>query len=803
MKTIVKLSIFSAIFFLFLTCSNESNKKENLAEKTELVEDKASEELLAINASQFGVKYTETFILMQNRKGIRIEYNVDRSRMQLWLSPQAGKSFSYMDKNWSNRDDHTNIFDRILIPGLNLATFDSCQWDPFHSKVYFKDQVLNIAQVYTEPAVLIWFEKEGGLVDLKIMGEEVKRDENEFTINFSDRGRNFQSTAQLSNGTGYFQHQMQLDTGRSIHARAHMAPGQYLLLASELEKENIAKVARTIIKTKKENILTSNEKLIKADLQNGQFTLKNRPDMQKLLDIGRRTALSMQDFDGFMRSTNQYIYYLLWFRDGGMNTGHIAYTGWTEPVYDHAKYSLLNPNVSHEEPSGEFFGQLMSGPITKWQEDGLFYAIWPAFNYWTQTGDKSLCEGEYLQTLEDAMAWLEEYCFDEEAGLFGRYYACETPMTGSRGDGFDQANGAPTFRWGSEYEGTTIVRSYDNYVNLLHYSTYLMLSAMETGEKAQEYYQKAIALEENMKRFFDYEGDLPSYGELEKQEGGMVTAAPYGMDIWDYVWGLSLPPFKPNLPEKYKNLHNQIYRDMTTTEEGYFLCVYFALLTSMDTEIHNEDSIIAAMDKMVPLSVKPGKYLPMPYAVPEMFNIEDGDPFHDVRPLVYSIAPWLSAVTNLGVRKMPFGIALRGSNYLENIQSYIYKKGTLDISFSGKGELNKIILNEKPLLHTLQIPENLIKEGNNKVSVELLEKAENQSNILVSSTVQLDEVIADNSGLIFKIEAYGKNVLTFKNLDKHVILTDENGENISYTTQKMDDLTYVEFKGRGNFEVSM
>jgi len=108
-----------------------------------------------------------------------------------------------------------------------------------------------------------------------------------------------------------------------------------------------------------------------------------------------------------------------------------------------------------------------------------------------------------------------------------------------------------------------------------------------------------------------------------------------------------------------------------------------------------------------------------------------------------------------------------------------------------------------PLLYTLQIPENLINEGKNKVLVELLEDAENQNNILVSSTVQLDEVIAVNSGLIYKIEAYGKNVLTFKNLDKYVILTDENGENISYTTQKTDDLTYLEFKGRGNFEVSM
>lgn len=52
--------------------------------------------------------------------------------------------------------------------------------------------------------------------------------------------------------------------------------------------------------------------------------------MQGLLEKNRRVALSMQDFGGFMCSTNQYIYYLLWYRDGGMNTGHLTMTGWTE-----------------------------------------------------------------------------------------------------------------------------------------------------------------------------------------------------------------------------------------------------------------------------------------------------------------------------------------------------------------------------------------------------------------------------------------------------------------------------------------
>lgn len=785
-----------------LACSNETGQREDeklLVESTEL-KDRSSEELLAINASQYGVKYPETFILMQNRRGLRIEYNLDRSNLQIWISPQAGKSFSYIDKNWSNRDDHTRVFDRILIPGVELSTFDRCDWDPFHSKIYFQDQVLHIAQIYEEPAVLVWFEKDG-LVDFKIYGEEVERTNNSFIINHTDRGRDFQSAAILAPGEGSFQQQLELDEGRSVYTRAHMKPGQVLLIASELKNEQIGEKAKEWIARPVEEILASNEKQIAEDLSTGQFTLRDKPEMQKVLDISRRVALSMQDFDGFMRSTNQYIYYLLWYRDGGMNTGHITYTGWTEPVADHAKFALLNPNVSNSYPKGEFFGQVMGGPITKWQEDGLFYVVWPAFAHWTQTGDKTLCSGLYLETMENAMSWLEEYCYDENEGLFGRYYACETPMTGSRGDGWDHATGAPTYKWGSDYEGQTIVRTYDIYVNYLHYSTYLMLSAMqENEEKAQMYYQKAMDLEKNMLQFMEYDDVLPSYGKLLTQSGGMITAKPYGMDIWDYVWGVSLPPFRPDMPAKYRDLREQLRRDMLATEEGYFLCVYFALLTSMDTEIHNEDSIMSAMEKMVPISARPGKYLPMPYSVPEMYNMPDGDPFHDVRPLVYSIAPWLSSVTNLGVRRMPFGIAVRGTRYLENIENYEYMGKNLDIKYSGEGEINSIRINGSELTGSYQIPEELLTEET-LIEVELGDQPAG-SNILISSTLKLKSMEqGENTRFTFK--AFGKNSLTFRNLEEEIKIFDAMGNPVEFTLQEFDGLTMVSFKGRGEMEVEI
>ena len=778
----------------------QKNEKTGVKIETkELAEDKSSEALLAINASQFGVKYRETQILMQNRMGIRIEYTLDRNNLQLWISPQAGKSMSYVDQNWSNRDDHTNVFDRILLPGCDLTKFVQCDWDPFHSIIYFKDQTLHIAQIYDQPAVLIWFEKDG-LIDLKIYGKEVERTNKTFIINFSDRGRDFQSAAILGSGDGFFQQQLQLDQYRSIHTRAHIKPGQVLSIASELQNEEIGKRAKEWIKKPIEDILERNEQLIAQDLSMGRFTLKNRPEMQKLLDKSRRLALSMQSFKGFMRSTNQYIYYLLWYRDGGMNTSHLTYSGWSHPAFDHTRFALHNPNFTNEHPESIFFGQVMGGPLTKWEEDGLFYVVWPAFSYWTQTGDKSLCEGKYLDTMERAMDWLEDRCFDANRGLFGRYFYCETPMTGSRDDGWDNATGAPTFKWKSEYQGKTIVRAYDLYINLLCYSTYLMLSAMHTDEaKAKENYQKARNLEKQIKIFFDYEDTLPSYGQLLTETGELITVEPYGMDIWDYVWGLSLPPFEPTIPQKYKELREQIRKDMTSTEAGYFLCVYFALLTSMDTEIHDEDDIMAAMDKLVDYSSTPGKYLPMPYAMPEMFNISEENPFHDVRPLVYSIAPWLSAVTNFGLHRLPYGIAARGTKYLESLDNYAFKDALLNVSFQGQGKVCRLILNGEALTSTLQIPENNLKKGANILVVEMKKDAE-LKNLLVASTVQLRSI---NSGkkTTYDVMAYGKNVLTFKNLTKTIKVIDSDKQEKECKKLKMDNFEYIEFFGRGEFKI--
>jgi hypothetical protein len=760
------------------------------------------------NASQFGVKYPEKFVLMQNRMGIRIEYVIDRGRLQLWISPQAGKSMSYRDRNFSNRDDHSDVFERIVFPDLAAADFIACDYDPFHSVLRFKGQSLHIAQVYDQPVVLIWFEKDG-VVDFKSAKEDhvVERTPRVFHVSHPDRGYVIDHVVLLGAGGGVLQHQHALDDGRPTYARAHLKAGQLIAIAAELQKEHIRAVASRVLSEGIDATLAANERKIAVALDTGRFRLKGRPDMQKLLDLNRRIALSMQDEHGFMRSTSQFIYYLLWFRDGGMNTAHLAQTGWLRPAQWQAQFALLNPNTSADEPTGRFFGQLMAGPITKREEDGLFYAVWPAFLYWSATGDDTFTKGEYIKSMEDGMDWLERYTFDQRRGLFFRYYHGESNMSGSYDDAYDAATGAAEVPQNSLYQGRLIRKSYDVYINSINLACYYMMSAMESGEKADIYLKKAKALEQNLEPFYKTSNSLPDYGELITDKGDLVEAKPFGMDAPDYQWSLSLPMFRPFQPKNFRRYQQSLLQDLKSRPGGMFISSYAGVLTALDTELHNEDDVMAALDYLVPQSARSGKYLPMPGAIPEIVDMTDGDMYHDVRPIVFSIAPWLSAVTNLGVCRLPFGVAVRGTRYLESIDHYEYGGGLLDITYRGQGTISRVIVNGQPLEGTLQIPENRIVKGVNRIEVEMTPGAMSTAAQigsglnarLIASSVRLESV----DGKRYHIHAYGQNTLTFKGLTMPVNVTTSDGKPVSLRTETDGDISWYEFEGRGQFVVTL
>jgi hypothetical protein len=181
--------------------------------------------------------------------------------------------------------------------------------------------------------------------------------------------------------------------------------------------------------------------------------------------------------------------------------------------------------------------------------------------------------------------------------------------------------------------------------------------------------------------------------------------------------------------------------------------------------------------------------------------------YHDVRPIVFSIAPWLSAVTNLGVCRLPFGVAVRGTRYLEGIDHYEYGGGLLDITYRGQGTISRVVVNGQPLEGTLQIPENRIVKGVNKIEVEMTPDATSTAPRtgsgpnarLIASSVRLESVESTR----YHIHAYGQNTLTFKGLTMPVKVTTADGKPVALRTETDGDISWFEFEGRGQFVVTL
>ena len=116
----------------------------------------------------------------------------------------------------------------------------------------------------------------------------------------------------------------------------------------------------------------------------------------------------------------------------------------------------------------------------------------------------------------------------------------------------------------------------------------------------------------------------------------------------------------------------------------------------------------------------------------------------------------------MGLRRLPFGITLRNSKYIDIIKNYEYNKSLIDVEFSGTGNIARILLNDSAIKNTLQVPESMLKKGRNHLLVEMNNKNTTNEPLLISSTLKLDSVILKNHQLLYIAEAFGKNVLVFK-----------------------------------------
>ena len=738
---------------------------------------------------------------MHNPSGIRIEFNISKQQLELWISPQAGKEDGYWMRNFSNRDDHTRLFDAISFPELKPSEYVNTEYNPWHSVVNYKTCKLHIATVFDQPYLMLWFEGEG-MVDFKSDKQDsiVKRTEKIFHMHHPDRGLDFSFVALLSEGN--FRHQLQTDRGRSTYARAYLKPNSPLYIGGELSKEPVEQMLLSASKIKVVNQLAATKATVDKILENGQVVFRDQDKMQELIDFNKRIWVSSQDHSGALHASIQSIYYLIWVREGGLACPWMSYSGWTYPMEKWIDYQMKNPTEIHNEgPGGRFFGQLANGKITKWQEDGAFYVIWNAFTHWTQTGSEKYVSNDNLDLLKESVQWLEKYCFDNERGLFYRYYYCETPLYNSRDYGWDNAVGKPVLGWDPDlFQGQKLEKSYDIYINMLNFSVYKMLEAMCNAQGLPNNYgAKAAGLAEKMKFMF-VGNDLPLYGEVISTEGKTLTAKKYEIDRTDYIWALTCPPFYPPYldMDKYRNM---LFNDLLNSPDYYFLAGYFSILGSLNLAGIDQQEVRKAIDYAAKECYIPWVNLPMAGSMVEMSGYYPPGSAHQIRPQMFTMGAWFGAMGNLGVKRLPYGLTVQPAQLITGIKSYAYNDKILDFSFEGEGNAVSYSVNGTAIKGSLQIPEQKLANGNNKIEVKVSNVVD-ELPLLLNSTMKLNSIDHSNEKTSYHFESLNaENSLTISltgNPSK-IQLKNTKGKSIKINTKPLNTNTYqVDFSYKGS-----
>lgn len=746
----------------------------------------------------------EFTVLLHSRMGIRIEMNLNKNVLDLWISPQAGKSVDNRYRNFSNRDDHTSIFDRISFPELGEKKFIRCDYDPFHSILYFEGQTMHIASLIDNPSILIWFEKKE-VVDIKSDKQDslLAQSSRLFGIRHPDRGLVLDFFAALGGKNAVFQHQPEVEMHRSIYARSAMLPGQFMVISGELTSENIKKRVEKLSSVNLSTLLNANEVKIREETQPGSVVLKDLPELQKLYNINQRHLLSVQDASGAIHAALKYVYYLIWATDGTVTCSTMMQTGNSKFLKLWCEYMLANPTSQSEPPKGRFYGQLVNKKITKREEFGSLCAVWPAFMYWGLTGDDRFVSGKNRQLLIDVIDWLDRYCYDSNMNAIGTYYlggGSEDPFLGSNDYGYDAAvgsflNGKP---YTPSYEGHPILRAYEFNMNLNQYNMYLMLSEVTEGKQSQAYIKKAKTIE----KFLNHLDSLDASAIYLLKDKGLVTVKRKPGETENGLFAIQdIAPasFMPNFHKYFMNRMNSFKTYTTESIKNQYACNVYGRLAGLDIEFVKESDIVKSLIASAGYNVKPSKYIPMPYTMVEVFDAEPGT-YHDIRPQAFSTGPFQAAITNLAVRTMPFGIALRNSNVIKEIHDFEYLNSNLDITFSGSGEIAKILLNGKELKNTLQIPDEDLLTGKNKVEI-FLSSETNNSPQLVYSTLRLLNTTEQGNKINYKIKGYCQDVLIFKNVKENPVIKDKSGNLVNASYKKDGIYLFVEFFGKGDYSI--
>jgi hypothetical protein len=497
----------------------------------------------------------------------------------------------------------------------------------------------------------------------------------------------------------------------------------------------------------------------------------------------------MIDESAAYRASLKAIYSLIWIRDSGFSFAYQAAAGWPHKLSELSRLLLDNPLTVRDSslPPGRIFGQLVNRDLGKLEEDGLYYVVWTLFTQWTQTGIEPVLTQSDHELLDEALAWLEAVTWDEARGLYGGHFADETPAHGHRDCGWDHAIGKPT---GDDdrihFEGHPVSRSYDVYFNIIQHSTHIMLAALRDEPTHLAKVERVWPELEKLLRI-RHEG-IPISGELELAESGKHVVSPHwGPAGSCCVWGLTMPNFIPL--DDWDDVLAATLDAIIAAPDMHFMNGICSAMAAVDPWVYPEEKLIGMHHHIAQQTMRPGKFLPMGGAMPEKFHALEGDLYHDIRPQGFAMGAWLAAWSSLGLRRLPYGLALRPTAAFDRIEAYPWKSGLLVFHFGPTGRNVALEIDGRIIPGTLQIPENNLPKSSQDIR---LVAAETACPIWLRSTVRLDEVIpGKRHGYWFT--CYGISQITFSEKPDSLTLRGSGGHPIDFRLTTCRGLATLHF----------
>ncbi len=744
-------------------------------------------------------------IILQNRCGNRVTmmFFEDRTDLQFIYKPNAYRRKEFAARNFSNRDNYTELFTQFRFPQIQERYIHRWDYDPFVTRLGVKTPwdaknditVINIADenafaIAARSPLLIAvkphqdFDIQNGLL----------------TEKFSDRGEEVVSFIKFNS--------LQENRFRVTSS------GEYVLQIFENEviivggEENIYQVDRVVNRLgglSLEALTGRNEAILDLKMNNGLVHFNN-PEFQEVIDLNHRIVYSGIDEGGACFGALNRIYYLIWVRDGTLTSSLMARAGNTELIKIWTPFLLNNPSVT-TKPDGEKvteFLQMVGSRWTKSEDDGIYYATLSLFTYYQTTGQTDLLRGEEFMVLLNAINDFIEKAWNSEMGMIVSDTRGETTLKDNPYFGYDVVNGNYENHGHHVGEEGRSIRKSASLYNMVNTYNLLNMAAVMLDQRpdlddglSDSFLGIARTIQNTIReKYVDPNGFL--YSEYLQFDDGTDKwqAFARGADYWEYAWALSLGPFYPAADLQLKSAW--MVQDAWPKIRTYGYCPWNTLSRILyEYGMPGDDYVGMLKDEVNEARMHTTKY-PMSGALTEVNKGEES-----WRSLPFTAGSFFYSVSAQIIQNMPMGIGVRASNNVDQMDNFQFRVSSFDAHAFGTGDVVKrYTLNGLEIPWTLQIPESLMRFGVNRLEIE--RGASFDGFRLYSSTAQLQDYACTPDEASFHFHSPVHAELVFENFNKaHIEIQDSSGKVLDYETIKLEktNKTLVSVESNGEFMV--